>query len=782
MDLLQGQTLLLLLLTTAVATSAYTVRIGVLNGPGSDRRLSNEKLWSFGRDQTSAVALEPAAYDIPYWNTLDIIKAVCRAAKEGCRALVFNGPPRLGPLLTSYSEHLNLPLVLDTPASSSGGSQVGVMPDTVAATAALIRHYQWDSFAFIYDTDHGPHHLQSILKSVGDSLPQVEAFWRAYSADEAAAFARRLPLSVPRLLLHISEESANRLLEQLSSYGRTFHAILITPVGVVRQRPTQGLSKLTKLSVVDMTSPLVKELENRWKTLEERARRPSDKDLPDAALVTHDASRVLHVLFDRLARDRPEMLVAPASRDCSNYTSDAVSSQQFQRNTLLGRGVTGSLQFDQQGRRSGYTLYVLESTPFSLNKIGTWSDLEGLKIGEKKPPVTAFQKGQIPLRVTSILQPPFLMQNENDTREGFVVDLLEQLTLVTGKKFRLQVVKDGRYGWLRSDGQWNGMIGELVNNETDMVLADLTKTSERAEVISFSTPFMTLGLNLLVSRPQDQPEGPVSFRPFAFLTVWPLELWMMVALAVVVFGVACYGASRWTGAPDRVRALESKGTDSLSPCGSLWFTVGALLQRDTGIYPRSITHRVWALLWWSFCFFVLVSYVSALTAALLETRTRVTTTYAQKTSQEVLEDLLQKGSPVIGTIRSGSSLQFFQNSNVGLYRDFGRYLKENPDAMSDTSNQAFQRVRSSKGSYAFVMESSKSEYYTNRPPCDTLATPGYFTTRVFAPALQKNSTLKEVIDHGILSLMESGTLRELYEKWWHNYVDQCEDPNMDILP
>ncbi|GIY95542.1 glutamate receptor 2 [Caerostris extrusa] len=342
--------------------------------------------------------------------------------------------------------------------------------------------------------------------------------------------------------------------------------------------------------------------------------------------------------------------------------------------------------------------------------------------------------------------------------------------------------------------------------ETDMVLADLTKTPERAEVISFSTPFMTLGLNLLVSKPQDQPEE-VSFGPFAFLTVWSLELWLAVALAVVVFGAACYGASRWTGAPDRVRALESKGTDSLSPCGSLWFTVGALLQRDTGIYPRSITHRVWALLWWSFCFFLLVSYVSALTAALLQTRSRVTTTYAHKTSQEVLEDLLHRGSPVIGTTKSGSSLQFFQNSNVGQYRDFGRYLTENPDALSDTSTQAFQRVRSSKGGYAFVMESSKSEYYTNRPPCDTLATPGYFTTRVFAPALQKNSTLNcirttcftnrkvwfvalwsekvwfgEVIDHGILSLIESGTLRELYEKWWHNFVDQCEDPNMNILP
>ncbi|GBM74133.1 hypothetical protein AVEN_26120-1, partial [Araneus ventricosus] len=73
----------------------------------------------------------------------------------------------------------------------------------------------------------------------------------------------------------------------------------------------------------------------------------------------------------------------------------------------------------------------------------------------------------------------------------------------------------------------------------------------------------------------------------------------------------------------------------------------------------SFTHRVWALLWWAFCFFVLVSYVSALSAALLRNRSHVISTYAQKTTHELLGDLLQKGSPSIGVIYGGSSMNFF---------------------------------------------------------------------------------------------------------------------------
>ncbi|GBN37654.1 hypothetical protein AVEN_207378-1 [Araneus ventricosus] len=147
-----GRTFLLLLLPFA---AAYRVKIGVVSGPGSDRRQNSEKFWSFGGNPLSSIVLEPTAYEISYWNTLEVIRTVCHAAQEGARALVVvQGPPRLASLLNTYSEHLHLPLVVDTPTPSTNPLQVSLLPDTVDATSALLRHYQWNSFAFIYDTDH----------------------------------------------------------------------------------------------------------------------------------------------------------------------------------------------------------------------------------------------------------------------------------------------------------------------------------------------------------------------------------------------------------------------------------------------------------------------------------------------------------------------------------------------------------------------------------------------------------------------------------------------------
>ncbi|GBO05121.1 hypothetical protein AVEN_234739-1 [Araneus ventricosus] len=83
------------------------------------------------------------------------------------------------------------------------------------------------------------------------------------------------------------------------------------------------------------------------------------------------------------------------------------------------------------------------------------------------------------LQVT-IVGAPFLVKNPDGSLEGYVMDLVEQLSLVTGRRFQVQVVKDGYYGVYRN-GRWNGMIGELVRNETDLVIADLTKTIERLQ-------------------------------------------------------------------------------------------------------------------------------------------------------------------------------------------------------------------------------------------------------------------------------------------------------------
>ena len=56
--------------------------------------------------------------------------------------------------------------------------------------------------------------------------------------------------------------------------------------------------------------------------------------------------------------------------------------------------------------------------------------------------------------------------------------------------FEVVVAPRGMYGKKESSsGEWDGLIGDLARGETDLVVADLTMTSEREEVIDFVSPY-----------------------------------------------------------------------------------------------------------------------------------------------------------------------------------------------------------------------------------------------------------------------------------------------------
>ena len=46
-------------------------------------------------------------------------------------------------------------------------------------------------------------------------------------------------------------------------------------------------------------------------------------------------------------------------------------------------------------------------------------------------------------------------------QEGFIIDLLDEVSKMLRFKYSLHLVKDGEYGHRQSDGTWDGMIGEL---------------------------------------------------------------------------------------------------------------------------------------------------------------------------------------------------------------------------------------------------------------------------------------------------------------------------------
>lgn len=57
---------------------------------------------------------------------------------------------------------------------------------------------------------------------------------------------------------------------------------------------------------------------------------------------------------------------------------------------------------------------------------------------------------------------------------------------------------------LDANGQWNGIIGELLRNEADLAIAPLTINSLREKVVDFSKPFMNIGISIMIKKPIKQ--------------------------------------------------------------------------------------------------------------------------------------------------------------------------------------------------------------------------------------------------------------------------------------
>lgn len=69
----------------------------------------------------------------------------------------------------------------------------------------------------------------------------------------------------------------------------------------------------------------------------------------------------------------------------------------------------------------------------------------------------------------------------NDRFEGFCIDLLKELATVLGFTYEIRLVPDGRYGIPDDKGQWNGMIRELIEH-VSLLLVFLSSCSIRGYI------------------------------------------------------------------------------------------------------------------------------------------------------------------------------------------------------------------------------------------------------------------------------------------------------------
>lgn len=158
------------------------------------------------------------------------------------------------------------------------------------------------------------------------------------------------------------------------------------------------------------------------------------------------------------------------------------------------KGLTGEVKFDDNGLRTDMRLRLLEITRDGLKPVGGWSTNEGISFMSNytkrmQEEFRATLKNKT-LTIVTAWSRPYTMKVDdyetktgNDIFEGFCIDLIKQISDILNFKYNIKIVDDGTYGKKRENGEWGGMVRELIDGKADIAVADLTITYEREGVV-----------------------------------------------------------------------------------------------------------------------------------------------------------------------------------------------------------------------------------------------------------------------------------------------------------
>lgn len=86
----------------------------------------------------------------------------------------------------------------------------------------------------------------------------------------------------------------------------------------------------------------------------------------------------------------------------------------------------------------------------------------------------------------------------------------------------------------------------------------------------------------------------------------------------------------------------------------------------------------------------------------------------------------------------------FQSTRVPTYQRMFQFMESNPTVFVKTNEEGIERVKKSKGKYAYLLESPLNEYNNNKEPCDTLKVGNNLNSKGYGIATRKNSKYRYV--------------------------------------
>ncbi|XP_060904953.1 glutamate receptor 1a isoform X2 [Labrus mixtus] len=753
--------------------------------------------------------LVPQVDMVKMGNSFSMTYAFCSQFSKGVYAIIGLYDRKTVNMLMSFCGALHVCFVTPSfPIETANQFVIQLRPELQDALVGVIDHYGWTKFVYMYSSDSGLSVLQKVLDTAAErnwlvTSVNVETMTEASFLKVFQDLDKR---KEGQIIIDCETERLTGILKKIVEQGKnakSYHYILAN-LGFLDIDLTdlrKGGANITGFQLVNNSEPVVSRVVQQWLEFDNKDSKVPKSGLKYTGALTYDGVKVMSTAFQNLRRQRIDISRRGNAGEClANPPAPWGQGIDIQRALQQVRidGLTGHIQFNEKGRRTNYTVSIMELAPSGPKKVGYWNE------DEKYVTTASFVRGSNETYglqnrtyiVTTILESPYVMLKKNheqlvgnDKYEGYIVELAAEIAKHVGYQYKLKVVSDGKYGARDPETKmWNGMVGELVYGKADVAVAPLTITLVREEVIDFSKPFMSLGISIMIKKPTKSKPGVFSFLDPLAYEIWMCIVFAYIGVSVVLFLVSRFSPYEWHaedyeegGEPQTpTQASASNGvqqgqtqtqqntnqqsqeqTNEFGIFNSLWFSLGAFMQQGCDISPRSLSGRIVGGVWWFFTLIIISSYTANLAAFLTVER--------MVSPIESAEDLAKQTEIAYGTLDAGSTKEFFRRSKIAVFEKMWSYMKAaDPSVFVKTTDEGVMRVRKSKGKYAYLLESTMNEYIEQRKPCDTMKVGGNLDSKGYGIATPKGSPLRNPVNLAVLKLNEQGLLDKLKNKWWYD--------------